>query len=458
MGSSPTTIGELIDLLERFNHQGPAGLKSLGRGFKGTYSTEGMQMYSHGMFGYCGPDEVVGAYVNGHPFSQWIGWTGDRFERRAVKILTSLGPEGPQYTPSSGVMTGKCAECNGVQWEKCEIDMTKGLLCRCGSEIAAVDIDYGYCKEQPVFRVDGTIIKDDAEWQASLAANALSQDLETMLVQGNRANLNETDGLERVVRHGYTDCRTQSACEAVDSILVDWAFDGLNGAVNLHGNIIQKITDIIRRFKLRAKGHGGINIASDVTIMLPTHLRDALVDYWATFGTFLVTGQIAIDATVMFERRESFIKGGLFGDGWVPVDGVPVSLLCNDYIPFGGANGSCSDIYILTRRLGTVITLMGVFQDFSGAGAALASRFGADRFSITDGGRFLVYNRNTQETCFNTCIITRPGLYCSAPWLQARIYDVCVTPQFTPISKMPGSYYFQYSPQSQAVTTDLPCY
>lgn len=448
-------VKQLIDLLERFDKQGPAGL---GKGFKGVYGTEGQQMYSWGMFGYCGPDAVISAVVNGHPFSNWIGWTGENVDRRAVKILTSMGPSGTDTAPTSGVMTGKCAECNSVQWEKCEIDMVKGLLCRCGNEIAAVDIGYGYCEAQPVYRVDGTLIRDDAEWQAALAGNAIAQDLEGMLVQGNRANLNEADGLERLVREGYTDCRTQNACEAVDSIVVDWAFDGLNGAVNGHGNIIAKITDIIRRFKLRAKGHGGINIAADVTIMLPSHLRDALVDYWASFGSFLVTGQIAIDATVMFERRESFITGGLFGDGWVPVDGSPVSLLCNDYIPFGGFNGSCSDIYMLTKKLGTVVTLTGFFQDFSVNAAALASRFGADRFSVTDGGRFLMYNRNTQETCFNTCLITRPGLYMSAPWVQARIYDVCVTPQFAPISKQPGSYYFQYSPQSTAVTSDLPCY
>lgn len=451
-------VSQLIDLLDRFEAQGPDGLKSLGRGFKGAYATEGMQLYSHGMFGYCGPDEVVGAYVDGHPFTDWLGWSGDRFERRPVKILTSLGPSGTQTAPTSGVLAGKCYECQGVQWEKCEIDMTKGLICRCGSEIAAVDIDYGYCELQPMYRVDGALIRDDAEWQAALAANVLAMDLEEMLVQGNRANTNESDGLELLVKTGYTDCRTSLACEAVDSILVDWANDGLDGAVNLHGNIIQKITDIIRRFKLRAKGHGGINVARDVVLMMPTHLRNALLDYWATFGTFLVTGQIQLDATVMFDRRESFIKGGLYGDGMVPVDGTFVSVICNDFIPFSGHNGDCSDIYVLTRRLGTAVTLQGFYQDFSGAGAALASRFGADRFSVTDGGRFLVYNRIVQETCFNTCIMTRPGLYMSAPWLQARIYDVCVTPQFTPISKQPGSAYFQYSPQSEAVTTDLPCY
>jgi len=287
--------------------------------------------------------------------------------------------------------------------------------------------------------------------------------LEQQLIYGNRASANEMDGLQRLVKTGYTDCRTGGACPNVDSIVVDWQHDGFNGTCNGHGNIIGKLTDIFRRFKLRAKPRR-LN-PNDMVIMLPTFMRDALVNYWAQFGSFLVTGTIQIDATEIFRRREQFITGGQFGDGWVPIDGQPISFLVNDYLPMDqciedcAAGGYSSDIYFLTRRLGNMDIAYGVYQDFSDTvGPALASRFGADRFQTTDGGMFLLYQMLRNEVCFNTCISMRPGLHIAAPFLQARVYDVCATAQFEPISKVPDSYYFMYQVHSSPYTGDLECY
>jgi len=422
--------------------------------------------YAHGMWGACGPDDIISAYVNGAPFADWLSWKPELKERTFARILTNVGPDmndaGTAHT--SGILDDECDTCESVKWGKCEIDTTKALICRCGEEITTYNLNYGYCEEQPVFRVDGSPITNNAEWQAALASQTLAMDLESQLIYGNRVNNNETDGLQRLVRTGYVDCRSQLACTQADSIVVDWDYDGLNGTCNGHGNMIHKITDILRRFKLRAQARG-LNPA-DVVIMLPSFMRDFLVDYWAAFGTFLVVGTIQVDATEVFRRRERFISGGANGDGWVPVDGQPISFLVNDYLPMtqctgGGcdAGGYNTDIYVLTRRLGNMEIIQGTYQNFAATVApALSGRFGSDQFKATDAGKFLLYQMLRNEICFNTCVSMRPGLHISAPFMQARIHDVCATSQFDPISKLPDNYYFPSQVHSVPVTTDLECY
>ena len=419
--------------------------------------------YAHGMWGHCGPDDIISAYVDGAPFADWLNWKGELFERTFARILANVGPDMEDGVHTSGVLADECDTCESVKWGKCEIDTTKALLCRCGEEITTYNLNYGYCEEQPIFRVDGTPITNNAEWQAALAAQTLGMDIEQQLIYGNRVNANEADGLQRLVRTGYVDCRSSLACAQADSIVVDWQFDGMNGTCNGHGNIINKITDILRRFKLRA-GARSLNTA-DVVIMLPSFMRDFLVDYWAAFGTFLVVGAIQVDATEVFRRRERFISGGANGDGWVPVNGQPISFLVNDYMPMDQCNQDCaaggfvSDIYVLTRRMGNMEIIHGTYQNYADTiGPALASRFGADQFRVSDGGKFLRYQMLRNEICFNTCVSMRPGLHISAPFMQARIHDICATAQFAPISKTPGHYYFPDQVHSEPVTTDLECF
>lgn len=422
--------------------------------------------YGHGMWGHCGPDDIISAYVDGAPFADWLNWKPELWERDFAKILANVGPDevvSGSGVHTSGVLADECDTCESVKWGKCEIDTVKALICRCGEEISTYNLNYGYCEQQPIFRVDGTPIGNNAEWQAALAAQVLGMDLEEQLIYGNRVNVNELDGVQRLVRTGYSDCRSGLACAQADSLVVDWQFDGLAGTCNGHGDIIHKITDILRRFKLRAKPRN-INTA-DVVIMLPSFMRDFLVDYWAAFGTFLVVGAIQVDATEVFRRRERFISGGANGDGWIPVDGQAISFLVNDYLPMGqcitecASGGFSTDIYVLTRRLGNMEVLYGTYQNFAATiGPALASRFGGDQFRVSDAGKFLRYQMLRHEICFNTCVSMRPGLHISAPFVQARIHDICASAQFAPISKSPDNYYWPTQIHSVPVTTDLPCY
>jgi hypothetical protein len=128
----------------------------------------------------------------------------------------------------------------------------------------------------------------------------------------------------------------------------------------------------------------------------------------------------------------------------VPINGVPISFLINDWIPFAsciGGTGYASDIYVLTRKIGPRSVLHGEYHDLSAGAATLAKYFGPNKFQVIQGGKFLLYGRQ-DETCFNTCLLTRLGLFMSAPWAQARITDVCCATQLVPLSPNADSEYF----------------
>ncbi len=397
-------------------------------------------IYGQGLFALCGDNDIVSALVRDESLLNWLQWLPNNEASRVVKILSWYGPEGAHdHSTTIGYLSDKCARPNSVEWGKCEIYFQKGLLGRCGQEIAAVDIGYKYCNAEPIYRMNGTVINNEAEWQLSLASTVLKDDISRMLITGNASTSGQFDGLEQIIAEGYSDYRTGYVCTHVDPIVQDWAYAGVSGISTL-------LFEIIERFRLRARALGGLN-ASDLVIMLPAFLRNCIVNEFACEGPcgsmLTANGAVNINATARGDR-DRYLIGGQYGDGWIPINGTPVSFLVNDWIPFtscvGGA-GYASDIYILTRRAGARTVLRGEYQNFGPSAAELARNFGANQFRVTDGGKFLVYSNN-DETCFNTCLLTRPGLYCSAPWLQARITNVCCSTELTPLSPDITSEYF----------------
>ncbi len=435
-------VADLIAALEQVNSR-----QGLGAQFKDALSASpGNTIYGQGLFSLCGENDIVSALVRDDALLRWLPWLPNNERNRFIKVLSWVGPEGSSWdvqVPTQGYLgEDNCAPPNSVEWGKCEIVLNKGLYGRCGQDIAAIDIGYKYCNAEPIYRIDGTVINNDAEWQLSLASSVLKDDLSEHLIIGDQSTPQQMNGLEQLITTGYVDARTGEPCSQVDSIVYDWANASISGIYVL-------LVEIVNRIKLRARAAGGVNVTRDLTIMLPSFLRDCLVNEVACEGpcaSSVVDATVAIINTNARADRDRYLTGGANGDGWIPINGVPVSFLVNDWIPFqscpgGGAGSYVSDIYVLTRRLGNRTVLRGEFQNLTPSAAALAKNFGSQQFRVTDGGKFLVYSK-ADETCFNTCILTRPGIYVSAPWAQARITNVCCSTTLTPISPDPDTEYF----------------
>lgn len=413
------------------------------RGQKAAYdAAPGVMIYGQGLFSLCGDNDVISLLVRDEGFLRWLNWSPNNAIVRPVKMLTWVGPEGTSEADiQPGWLADDCPVPNSVEWGKCEINFSKGQYGRCGQDIAALDIGLKYCDQEPTYRINGTLVDNDAEWQASLASMVLRDDVSEGLIIGDHSTPGQFDGLENLIVDGYTDFRNGDVCPQVDSIVVDWNNAG-------PADLPPLIAEIVQRIRYRARGSGGVNPA-DMVIMLPGFLRDCLVDVYACeqpCGTGTAGNPITNIVVDARNARDRYLVGGQYGDGFISVNGTPISFLVNDWIPFascpgGGANSYASDIYILTRQVGPRQVIFGEFQDL-GAGAAELNRQFGGGYRITDGGRFLVYSRQ-DETCFNTCLITRPGLVISAPWAQARIANVCCSVNsLTPLSPNPGSEYF----------------
>lgn len=402
----------------------------------------GTQIYGQGLFSVCGENDIVNLLIRDEGFLRWLRWEANNDEVRPVKMLTWVGPEGTEAQEvTAGWMADECEPPNSVEWGKCEINFSKGLFGRCGQDISAISLGKKYCSAEPIYRLNGSVINNDAEWQVAIAGMVLRDDISEGLIVGNSGTAGQFDGLEQLIVEGYTDYRNGNPCSQVDSIVLDWNNEGVAGLPAV-------IAEIVARIRYRAKGVGGVN-PSDMVIMVPSFLRDCLVDEYAceqpcgigTAGNPIT--MIAVDARA---ARDRYLVGGQYGDGFVSVNGVPISFLVNDWIPFsscpgGGADSYVSDIYILTRQVGPRRVIFGEYQDLRVSANALNQAFGGGH-QVTDGGRFLVYSRK-DETCFNTCLLTRPGLVISAPWAQARITNVCCgVDALTPLSPDPDSSYF----------------
>ncbi len=398
--------------------------------FTVTQGNLGETWYGNGLFSFCGDNDIVSLVVEDRAFLNWLQWIPNNEIHRVVKAVTWRGPEGVEFGGdgcTSGAMTDICARPNSVEWGKCEYQLGKGLYGRCGQPVGALNQGLRYCNAEPIYRVNGTLIDNDAEWQIALAAGVLHDDLSRDLIVGNSANPGEMDGLEQLVREGYSDYRTHLKCDQLDSIVKDWSNASADCA------LLDCIAEIIERIIRRSSSVGSINVATDMVIMVPTFLRNCLAKQAACCTSPCASGAhdqayIWIDGRQVRADYNEYLRGGANGDGWIPVNGRMVSFLVNDWIPFascpgGGANNYVSDIYILTRRIGNRTVLRGEFQDLR-ASAALMQEYFGDNYRITDGGKFLLWSVK-DNLCFKTCLVTRAGLYLSAPWAQARITDVC---------------------------------
>lgn len=434
--------------------------QSGGWAFQNRYNPGGMQIgrrdvleanpgattmiYGQGLFSLCGGDDVISLLTIDDALLRFLNWSANNAENRPVKMITWYGPEGTSAVGTSvtaGWLSDECEVPNSVEWGKCEINFSKGLLGRCGQDISAISLGKKLCENEPRYRLNGSLIDNDAEWQAQLASMVLKDDISELLISGNSGTAGQFDGLEQLVVEGYTDFRTGNPCSQVDSIVIDWNNAGVAGLEGV-------IAEIVARVRYRARGLGGVN-PSDMVIMTTSFIRNCLVDLYAceqpcgdgSAGNPIIN--VAVDAR---NARDRYLVGGQYGDGYIPVNGVPISFLINDWIPFsscpgGGPNSYVSDIYILTRRVGPTQAIFGEYQDLRSAAEEMNKQFGGG-FRITDNGKFLVYARQ-DELCFNTCIVTRPGMVVQAPWAQARIANVCCSVDaLAPLSPDPDSEYF----------------
>jgi hypothetical protein len=422
-----------------------------------TLSTMPTLYGTSGMFSICGSNDLLSLTLEDEPFLSWLGWKPNNEVRQFVKMLTYVGPAAAvNGTPTTGAKAA-CDDASTVSYGTCEVLLCdKGRIKRAGPVRDLTENNRRICDAQPLYMKDGSLIQNELAWSSTMAGIAIRQDLKRYIITGNPSTEGEFAGLESLVNTGYKDVNTGARCSAMDSIVLDWGSNILTYKPNGVHQFIDYLIDIVRRIRQRAtwSNLGGIAL-TDQVIVLPTFLRNCLLD---VFTCWSVCPGAAYNETNLntYEARNyrNTLNGGAFGQGQIFIDSMPIPVITYDWLDYGqSAPYFTSDIYVLTRQIGNIPVLWGQYIDMAQPAQAFNTAAGYTHYQATDGGRFLVYWKTDNE-CTQTTVVTRPNLYMSAPWAQARIQNVACMRPLAPISPDPNSSYYAEEYITEAVAPD----
>lgn len=381
------------------------------------------------------------------PFLDWLGW--EKTDVCTIKraFLNFVRAERANDAASAGWLADPCADANSFEQDYCDFTLTDFARLRRNTPPRDVTkAGLRACEIQPRYRLDGTPITDQMEYDFRLATEVLLQDLKLMVVNGNNNTAGQFDGLESLVKTGYTSANG-SACPAMDSIVVDWNDNDMDGgsgitwngaAVGTTYSYIDVLMAIYRRIRHRirmapALAAQRMNVG-DMVLLIPDDFAQCVLDAYTCWS---VCGN---DVTLMLNQeartfRQS-LNGGAFGAGKIYLDGFEIPIMPYDWGLI--SSGQTFDSYLLTGAIGSVKLIQGQYNDM-----AFAAGKNPAIFAATDGGRLLTY-MESDNTCEVQNAEMQPRILMWAPWAQARIMDtVCGLPGGV-LSADPNSNYFPY--------------
>lgn len=380
------------------------------------------------------------------PFLDWIGW--ERTDVCVIKkaFINFVRAEASGGNPSAGWLADPCADPNSFEVDYCDFTLTD--FARLRRESPTRDVtknNLRYCDIQPRYRLDGSQITSQREYDFRLATEVLLQDLKKMVINGNKSTSGQFSGLELLVKTGYTDS-DGSACPMMDSIVIDFNNNTLSGGNGMTWNgaaiantygYIDLLHAAYRRIRHRIQMAPALAAqrmrVGDMILLLPHDFVSCVLDAFTCWT--VCDGDITgLDSLEARDYRNS-LNGGLYGAGRIYIDGFEIPIMPFDWGLI--SSGQTFDSYLLTGAVGNVKLIQGQYNDLSLAAAE------NDKFSSTDGGRLLNWGES-RHTCEVQIAEMQPRLLMWAPWAQARIMDaVCDVPGGV-ISADPWDNYFPY--------------
>jgi hypothetical protein len=383
------------------------------------------------------------------PFLDWIGWERTDVCKITKAFLNFVRPSQSNGVCSPGWLANPCADANTIESDYCDFTLTDFARIRRASPVRDVTKSgLRYCEVQPRYRLDGTAITDQMEYDFRLATEVLIGDLKKMVVEGQQSTPGQFDGLEALVSTGYADA-DGSLCPMMDSIVIDMNDNGMDGGAGMTWNgtaiastfgYIDILMAAFRRIKHRismapALAAQRMNVG-DIVLVIPYEFAGCVLDAftcWSVCG-----GDYAVYMAGSQEARtfRNTLNGGAFGAGRIFIDGFEIPIMPYDWGLI--SSGATFDSYLLTGAVGNVKIIQGQYNDLAKAAAVDPSTFAA-----TDGGRLLTW-KQADNTCEKQNVEMQPRLLVWAPWAQARIMDTVCERVGGVISADPCNDYFPY--------------
>jgi hypothetical protein len=381
------------------------------------------------------------------PFLDWIGW--EKTDVCVIKkaFINFVRAEASADAKSAGWLADPCADPNSFEVDYCDFTLTDFARLRRNSPVRDITkAGLRYCDVQPRYRLDGSQITNQREYDFRMATEVLLQDLKPMIIEGNKATAGQFSGLELLVKTGYADS-DGSLCPAMDSIVIDMNGNGLDGGAGVTWNgaavastygFVDLVIAAFRRIRHRIRMAPALAAqrlaVGDIVLLLPDDFAGSLLDNftcWSVCG-----GDVAGLDTYEARAFRTGLNGGMFGGGRIYIDGFEIPIMPYDW---GLINsGQTFDAYLLTGAVGNLKIIQGQFNDLT-----IAQTERGDKFAATDGGRLLNWAED-RHTCEVQVVEMQPRLLMWAPWAQARFMDIVTDVPGGILSADPWSVYFPY--------------
>ena len=390
-----------------------------------------------GLFDLCGDADLMSLSLEGtSKLLDWIGWERTSLCKIIKNFITYTAPSGTAAgEPTSSVVSNPCASPETVEFGTCDFTLEDfGRLREAGPVRDITEVSERLCERQPMYRLDGTPITDDMEFDMRMALEVVLQDAKRLTVTGNHASGGQWDGLEQLVKTGYTDSHGHH-CTSMDSNVIDWNANDLDGGAGITWNgaavgATYDFVDVLLAAFRRSMQRIGwsptlaaqtLNVG-DVALVLPSAYVDCVLNFYTCWRVcpgeqYNENNLNSIEA----RRFRDSLMGGKFGAGKIYLHGFEIPLLPHDWGLIKGPTRF--DAYLLFSNVGNVKVMQGQYLDL----ATVPAKSGG-LYDVTDGGKFLTW-LNTDQTCYERVIEFRPRMLSWAPFLQTRFQDLkCAQP------------------------------
>ena len=138
-----------------------------------------------GLFDLCSDVDILSLSMAPEPFIDWLGWEKSAVCEIRKNFITYQRAEASQGAMTAGYLANPCADSHGAEWGTCDFLLEGfGRLRRHTPTRDITKVGLRLCEQQPRYRLDGTQINDDVEFDLRIVAEAIMQDLYRLLDHG----------------------------------------------------------------------------------------------------------------------------------------------------------------------------------------------------------------------------------------------------------------------------------
>lgn len=186
-----------------------------------------------GLFGLCGPDDIIGLTMADDTLISWIGFFPDTVCEKSIKGWVYFDQQGTAAGSLVGpTVYGPACETPPIA-EKSTFEYyigNFGTLRGCGAPVNVSEIGLRKCDKQPTYTIPvqgvGPIrINNDLDLETIAASQMVKHELSREIILGDQSVEGQFDGLASLVKEGWYDVRGHRIT-SVDSVVVDWESGG----------------------------------------------------------------------------------------------------------------------------------------------------------------------------------------------------------------------------------------